>query len=118
LKIIGHGNPDNNFESPCISGRHDLAHEVNNLKHHLQLSGSPTKLINTVINNTGGNNRLRNEVKPIGSVVIPCVKGISEKFKGIGNRYIKTIFKTKHTLRDTLMRTRPVSDPQLTAHCI
>jgi hypothetical protein len=51
-------------------------------------------------------------------VVIPYVKGISEKFKRIGNRYIKMIFKTKHTLRDTLMRTRPMSDPQLTAHRI
>jgi hypothetical protein len=29
-----------------------------------------------------------------------------------------TIFKTKHTLRDRLMRTRPISDPQHTAHCI
>jgi hypothetical protein len=52
-------------------------------------------------------------------MVIPYVKGISEKFKRIGNRYnIRTIFKTKHTLRDTLMRTRPMSDPQLTAQCI
>jgi hypothetical protein len=48
-----------------------------------------------------------------GSVVIPYVKGISEKFKWIGNCYnVKTIFKTKHTLKDTLMRTRPISDPQ------
>jgi hypothetical protein len=47
------------------------------------------------------------------------VKGISDKFKRIGNRYnIRTIFKTKYTLRNTLMRTRPMSDPQLTAHCI
>jgi hypothetical protein len=86
--------------------RQDLAHEVNNLKHDLQLNGFPPKLINSVIINTGGNNRLRNDVKPIGSVVIPCVKGISEKFNRIGNRYnIRTIFKTKHTLRSTLMRT-------------
>jgi hypothetical protein len=51
-------------------------------------------------------------------MVIPYVKGISDKFKQIGNHYnIRTIFKTKHTLRNTLMRTRP-SDPQLTACCI
>jgi hypothetical protein len=63
------------------------------------------ELINTVINNNGGNNRLRNEVKPIGSAVIPYVKGISDKFKRIGNRYnIRTIFKTKHTLRNTLIK--------------
>jgi hypothetical protein len=83
-----------------------LAREVSNLKHDLQLNGFPPKPINTVINNTEGKNRLRNEVKPIGSVVIPYVKGISDKFKRIGNRYnIRTIFKTKHTLRNTLMRT-------------
>jgi hypothetical protein len=51
-------------------------------------------------------------------VVIPYVKDISDKFKRIGNRYTRTIFKTKHTLRNTLMRTRPMSDPQLTAQCI
>jgi hypothetical protein len=80
---------------------------------------SPPKVINTIINNTGGNNWLRNEVKPIGSMTIPYVKGISEKFKRIGNCYnIRTIFKTKHTLRETLMKTRPMSDSQLTAHCI
>jgi hypothetical protein len=96
-----------------------LAHEVNNFKHDLQLNGFPPKLINTIINNTRGNNQLRNEVKPTGSVVIPSMKGISDKFKRIGNRYnIRTIFKTKHTLKNTLMRTRPMSDPQLTAHCI
>jgi hypothetical protein len=86
--------------------RQDFAYEVNNFKHDLQLNGFPPKLINTIINNTGGNNRLRNEVKPIGSVVIPYVKGISDKFKRIENRYnIRTIFKTRHTLRNTLMRT-------------
>jgi hypothetical protein len=95
-----------------------LAHEVNDLKHDLQLKVLPPKLINTDINNTGGNNRLRNDVKPIGSEVIPYVKGISGKFKRIGKRYIRTIFKTKYTLRNTLMRTRPMSDPQLTAHYI
>jgi hypothetical protein len=99
--------------------RQDLAQEVNNLKYDLQLNGFPTKLINSVIKNTGGNNRLRNDVKPIGSVVIPYVKGISDKFKRIGNRYnIRTVFKTKYTLRNTLMRTRPMSGLQQTSHCI
>jgi hypothetical protein len=40
-------------------------------------------------------------------VYILYVKGFSEKFKRIRNRYIRTIFKTKHTLRDLLMKTRP-----------
>jgi hypothetical protein len=52
-------------------------------------------------------------------VYIPYVKGVSEKFKRIGNRYnIGTIFKTKHKLRNSLMKTRPERDPQQTARCV
>jgi hypothetical protein len=41
------------------------------------------------------------------------------KFESIRNWYnIKTIFKTKHTLRSSLMKTRPERDPQQTAQCI
>jgi hypothetical protein len=47
------------------------------------------------------------------------VKGVSEKFRHIGNRYdIKTVFKTRNTLRNSLMRTRPISSPQKTVDCI
>jgi hypothetical protein len=39
-----------------------------------------------------------------GTPVIPYVKGISEKSRRIGNRFnLRTIFKTKLTLRATLM---------------
>jgi hypothetical protein len=52
-------------------------------------------------------------------VYIPYVKGVSEKFKRIGNRYnIRVIFKTKHTLRSSFMKTRPERDPLQTAQCI
>jgi predicted GIY-YIG superfamily endonuclease len=52
-------------------------------------------------------------------VYIPYVKGISEKFKRIVNRYnITTLFKTKNALRSSLMKARPESDPQQTAQCI
>jgi hypothetical protein len=47
------------------------------------------------------------------------VKGVSEKFKYIANQYnIRTIFKTKHNLRSSLMKTRQERDPQQTAQCI
>jgi hypothetical protein len=50
---------------------------------------------------------------------IPYVKGVSEKFKRIGNRYnIRTIFRTKHKLRRSLMKTRSERDPQQTARCV
>jgi predicted GIY-YIG superfamily endonuclease len=52
-------------------------------------------------------------------VYIPYVKGVSEKFKPIANRYnIRAIFKTKHTLRSSLMQSRPERDRQQTAQCI
>jgi hypothetical protein len=47
------------------------------------------------------------------------MKGVSEKFKRIRNRYnVKTIFKTKHILRSSLMKTMPERGPQQTAQCI
>jgi hypothetical protein len=52
-------------------------------------------------------------------VYIPCVRGVSEKFKHIGNLHnIRTIFKTKHTLRSSLKKTRPESDQQQMAQCV
>jgi predicted GIY-YIG superfamily endonuclease len=54
-----------------------------------------------------------------GTVVIPYVKGTSEKFRRIGNRFhLKTIFRTKHTLRGALMKTGPVRDAQQTKQCV
>jgi hypothetical protein len=55
----------------------------------------------------------------LGTVIIPHVKGISEKFGCIGNRFqLRTIFKTKHTLHGTLMTTGPVRDVQQTKQCV
>jgi hypothetical protein len=46
--------------------------------------------------------------KPLGSAYTSYVKGVSRKFKHTGNQYdIGTIFKTKNTLRTTLMKIRP-----------
>jgi hypothetical protein len=48
-----------------------------------------------------------------------CMKGLSEKFTHIGNRYdIRTIFKTKHNLRSSIMKTRPERGLQQTAQCV
>jgi hypothetical protein len=41
------------------------------------------------------------------------VKGVADKFKLIRDQYnIRTIIRTKCTLRSSLMRTRPERDPQ------
>jgi hypothetical protein len=71
----------------------------------------------TVINSKGSS-CLRKEAKPLGSLYISYVKGVSEKFKRIRNQYnIRKISRMKHTPRSSLMRTRPERDPQLMAQC-
>jgi hypothetical protein len=98
--------------STICQDRQDLAKEINNLRHDLQLNGYPQGFIDSVINSKGSS-RPKTEEKPLDSLYIPYVKGISEKFKRIGNRYnIRTIFGTKHILRSSLMNTRPKIDPQ------
>jgi hypothetical protein len=52
-------------------------------------------------------------------IVIPYIKGISEKSRCIGNLFsIRTIFKSKHTLRRTLMKTGRVRYDQKTKQCV
>jgi hypothetical protein len=47
-----------------------------------------------------------------GTVIIPFVRGISNKFTRIGNPNVRTVFKTKHTLHSTLMKSGLVRDAQ------
>jgi hypothetical protein len=52
-------------------------------------------------------------------VNMPYIKGISEKFRRIGEWYnIKTLFKTRQTLRSMLIRTRPNREVQDMRQCI
>jgi hypothetical protein len=47
------------------------------------------------------------------------VKTIFEKFRCIGDLYnIRIVFKTEHTLKNSLMRTRLERTPQHTSSCI
>jgi hypothetical protein len=69
--------------------------------------------------NSKGSTHLNKEEKPLGSVYITFVMGVSEKFKHIVNLYnIRTVFKTKHTLRSSLIKTRSKTDPQQMAQCL
>jgi hypothetical protein len=59
------------------------------------------------------------EKKPLALVFILFVKGISEKLKHVSNHYnIRTVFRTKHTLRSSLIRTRPERCLLQMVHCI
>jgi hypothetical protein len=64
-------------------------------------------------------NRPSSETKYQDTFIIPYVKGTSEKFRKIRNRFnLRTIFMTKHTLRGTLMKTGPVRDVQQMKQCV
>jgi hypothetical protein len=74
--------------------------------------------IDSVLNSKGGSHQNKDE-KHQGSVYIPYMKDSPEISKLIGNRYdIRPIFKTKQSLRSSLMKTRPEVDPQQTAQCV
>jgi hypothetical protein len=89
----------------------DLYNEIGNLGRDLQFSGYLQGFSDSAIRSKGSS-RPKKEEKPLGSVYIPHVKGISKKFKRIGNHYkIRTILKNKQTLRSWLMRIRPQRDP-------
>jgi hypothetical protein len=84
-----------NRDSTICQERQELFNEISNLKRDLQLNGYPQGFIDSVINSKGSS-RPNTEKKPLGSVHISYAKGVSEKFKRIGNRYnTRTIFKTK-----------------------
>jgi hypothetical protein len=71
---------------PVVRGKH--------LRCDLQLSGYPQGFIDSVIRFKGSSRQKKMEEKPVGTVYRPYVKGISEKFKRIGNQNnISTLFK-------------------------
>jgi hypothetical protein len=98
-----------NRVSTICQERQDLVNKIRSLRRDLQLNGYPQGFIDLVINSKCRPNK---EDKPVGSVYVPYGEGVPEKFKRIRNQYyIRTIFETKHTLRSSLMKTRPERDP-------
>jgi hypothetical protein len=62
---------------------------------------------------------LKKEVNHSGFISIQYLTDISEKFKCIANRYnIKPVCKMRHTLRNSLMRTRLIKAPQEMVNCV
>jgi hypothetical protein len=96
----------------------DPVNEISNLRHDFQLNAYPHGFIDPVINSKGSSHSNKKE-KPLGSVNIPYVTSVSEKFKRIGNPHnIRSIFRTKHTLRSSLMKARLERDLQQMALCV
>jgi hypothetical protein len=80
--------------------------EVVKIRQDVATNEYPQHLIDSVLKSSGAKSwREADEIR-LSTVVIPYVKGILEKFRHIGERYnIKTVFKTRQTLRRMLTRT-------------
>jgi hypothetical protein len=75
--------------------RQDIFNEISSLGCDLQLNNYPLGFIDSVINSKSSSHPSKEE-RPLSSVYIPYVKGVSEKFKCIRNRHNITItFETK-----------------------
>jgi hypothetical protein len=67
----------------------------------------------------GNGNRPSSGKTDHSTVVIPYLKGISEKFRSIGNSFkVMIIFNTKHTFGGALMKAAPVRDAQQMKECM
>jgi hypothetical protein len=95
----------------------DLFNEISSLRCDFQLSAYPQGFMHSVINSMGSS-RSKKAERSLSSVYIPYAKGVSLKFKVVVNyNNIRSIFKTKLTVRSSLTKTRPERDPLQTAQC-
>jgi hypothetical protein len=96
----------------------DFNNEIKNIIRDLMLKEYPQDFVDSIMKPSRSSHPSSDTIYQ-GIVIIPYVKGISKKFGCIGNRFnIRTIFKTKHTLRGTLMKTGPDRDTQQTRQCV
>jgi hypothetical protein len=83
----------------------DFNNEIKNIRHGLMLNEYPEDFVDSVMKPSTRNRPSSDQIYQ-GTLIILYVKGTSEKFRRIGNHFnIRTIFKTKHTLRETLGKT-------------
>jgi hypothetical protein len=85
---------------------------------YMMLIECPQEFITSILKPLRSSNH-PSETAYQGTVIIPHFKGISEKFKRIGNRFkVKAIFKTKQTLRVTLLETGPITEAKQMKQCV
>lgn len=81
--------------------------------------GSPSFLVDSVVKRLVVKSQLEMEKAPLSTVVIPYIKGVSEKFRHSRNQYnIRTVSKTSPTLRCPFVMTRPGINLLDTRHCV
>jgi hypothetical protein len=96
----------------------DFKNKIKNLRHDLMLNEYRKEFVDSIMKPSTRNCPSSDAIYQ-GTVIIQYVTGISEKFRHIGNRFnLRTIFKTKHTFRGTLMKTGLVRDAQQMKECV
>jgi hypothetical protein len=92
----------------------DINDEIRNMRHDLMFNEYQEELVDSVMK-PSAKNRPSSDTVYKGTVIFPYVKDISEKFRHIGNCFnLRTIFKTKHIIRETLLKTGLLRDAQRT----
>jgi hypothetical protein len=96
----------------------DFNKEIKNTRHDMMVNEYPQEFADSIMK-PSSSNRPSSDTIFQGTIIVPHVKGISEKFRHIGNRFnVRTIFKTKHTIRGALMKTGRARDAQQTKQCV
>jgi hypothetical protein len=96
----------------------DLNNKIKNIRHALMLNEYPNKFIHSITKPPRSNHPSLDTIYQ-DTVIVPYVKGLSKKFRCTGNCFnVRTVFKLKHTLCGTLMKTGPVRDAQQMKQCL
>jgi hypothetical protein len=96
----------------------DFNNKIKNIRHDLMLNEYPQEFAYSMMKPSRSNCPSSDTIYQ-GTVTIPHVKGISQKFRHNGNRFnLRTTFKTEHTLHGTMMKTGPARDAQQTKQCV
>jgi hypothetical protein len=87
----------------------------------LATNAYPGKLVDSLFNREHRNRKKMGDTEnKLGcEICIPYIRGLSEKFKRIGEKFnIKTVFKSKYTLGNFLRKTKPNIDTMDKSQCV
>lgn len=103
------------------SDKKSLKEEINSIRRDLRKNGYPDKVINKCNKSreTVSNNSRSLLEKPAGFITIPYVNKLSEKIRRVARKYkIKTAFKSQNTIRQHLIKTKPLNEEQASKNCV
>ena len=109
----------NRAETICSEPDNTCA-ELQHIKQELMANGYPDTFINKhMVQKSGILTDLGNKDTPIATMVLPYVKGLSEKIRRLASKHnIRTAFKSSTTLRNVLTKVKPANVRTDTKECI